>query len=344
MVQHKVFGVERDIDIAREVFPSAEELEQLEAPLGEHVHGWFDSCMENAKLHYRCFLPKAGNKAIVIFLNGITTHSGEGLQLADGRKTNVALLREVFGASNIALYSYDQYGHGYSEGTRFFIPSWEGNLKDYLSFIKLVDEKHKGSLPVFIMGHSYGGALTIHASRSIQNDPSIGPKNFGGAIFTAPAVLVDLPPAPVYYSLRYVLAPLFPRWIPSFMPNPISSDRIWSDPEVLQRHREPRIVEMKVSGAGDPYRLGTALNLVLCFDKVVKAIPGYNVPFFLAHGTEDYGVKLEGSEYMWATVDTPEEDREFHKIDGGYHDLYSFKESTAIVKMMTSWIEKRISK
>ena len=210
MVIHKVFGVERDIDIAAEVFPSDEELAKLEAPLGEHEHGWFDSCTEGAKLHTRAFLPKNGKpKAVVVFLCGVTEHSGEAMVCSDGRKTNVALVREVFNAAGIAVHSFDYYGHGYSEGNRFFIKAYDDTVKDCLTFIKAVDETYKGELPVFIMGASYGGNLTIQTSRRIQNDPSLGPKKFAGAVIWCPAVIGDLPPWPVTYTLRYVLAPLW---------------------------------------------------------------------------------------------------------------------------------------
>lgn len=218
MVLHKVFGVERDIDIAAEVFPTEKELAILEAPLGEHEHGWFDSCIQGAKLHYRSFWKNDSKrkqpKAAVIFMHGVTAHSGEGFEVAsDGRKTNVALIRQVLNdEADMALHGFDQYGHGYSEGSRFFIPSFQQNLQDYLTFIRIVDQKYDGQVPIFLMGLSYGGNLTIQASRVIQDDPTVGPKQFGGALLFCPAVIGDLPPAPVYYTLRYLLAPLFPKW------------------------------------------------------------------------------------------------------------------------------------
>ena len=106
MVLHKVFGVERDIDIAADVFPTPKEIEEMEAPLGEHQHGWFDSCIDGAKLHARAFLPKGKPKAVVIFMHGITANSGEALLLSDGRKTTIALillLVVVFGAMSCAV-------------------------------------------------------------------------------------------------------------------------------------------------------------------------------------------------------------------------------------------------
>jgi dipeptidyl aminopeptidase/acylaminoacyl peptidase len=102
---------------------------------------------------------------------------------------------------------------------------------------------------------------------------------------------------------------------------------------------------MKIGGAGNPYRLGTALSLVTAMDEVVsKAIPGYNIPFFLAHGTEDFGVKIEGSEFLWRTADTPMEDREFYHVEGGYHDLFSMKDSHKYLEMVLSWMERQLKK
>ena len=276
-------------------------------------------------------------------MNGITAHCGESLILSDGRKTVIALMRDVFNKAGIALHAFDHYGHGYSEGTRFYVPSYQQNLQDYLNFIKLVDAEYGGELPVFIMGASYGGNLTIHAARRIQEDPSVGPKKFGGALMFCPAVIADLPPKPVQWLLRYLVAPLFPTWTPFFMPNPVSADRVWKDPEVLQKRTDPRLREMNIIGTGLPYRLGTALQLLISMeDAVAKIIPGFQVPFFLMHGTEDHGVKIEGSEFMWRTVDTPMQDREFHHIEGGYHDLFSMKDSREYLERAVAWMKKRI--
>lgn len=102
---------------------------------------------------------------------------------------------------------------------------------------------------------------------------------------------------------------------------------------------------MNVCGTGEPFCLGTALSIVQSMeDTISKSLPGFTVPFFLAHGTQDYGVTIEGSELLCRTVDTPAEDREVHFIEGGYHDLFSLKESPVYLKMAVAWMEKRITK
>ena len=343
----KVFGVEREIDIPDEVAPTPTEIQAMEDLLPPCEHGWFDSVSKAAKLHYRKFLPAAQKpKGVVCFMHGISTHSGKALVLHDGRKQNTALLADRFMKEGYAMYAFDLYGHGYSEGTRWLIPdTWEGNRDDLINFVKMVTQQHDNDTPIFLMGISYGCTLCIHAARHFQDNPSNAPKNFQGVILTSPAIVGDLPAYPVYFVLRYMLAPYFPRWRPFFMPNPISPERIWRDPEVLKKCTEERFIEMMIDGSGIPFRLGTGLNLVLALEAVrTNAIPGFKVPYCLVHGTCDYGVPIEGSEYMWETAETPQEDRVFNRVEGAYHDVFADPVAEECMDFIIDWIKKRIKK
>lgn len=318
----KVFGVERAIDIPSDSFPSEQELNQLEALMPASCqHGWYDSVYEQVKLHYRYFVGDKP-KAVLIFQHGIATHGGKAMITKSGRKLNATLMAEQCAKHQIALYMPDMYGHGYSEGTRWLIPgSWRNNLQDLMNFIKLVEQKHP-SLPIFLMGESYGGTLVIHAAREYQDHPASAPANFAGILLTGPAILADLPPYPVYCLLRYVLAPNFPKWRPFFMPNPVSPERIWRDQEVLRYRTHPHQKSFMIDGSGIAFRLGTALNLVQALEVAEKsAIVGFRQPFCLIHGVEDAGVPVEGSDLMWQKATA--EKKEYHRIDGAYHDLLS---------------------
>jgi alpha-beta hydrolase superfamily lysophospholipase len=344
---HTVFGVEREIEIPAAVFPTPDEFENLEQSFTGCEHGWFDSCHEGAKLHYRKWLPKNNKKpkAIVVFMHGIAAHTGIGYKLENGRKIGITLLADDFQKEDYAFYCFDMYGHGYSEGTRFWIPNkWQTNMEDYIKFANLAASFHDNDIPLFLMGESYGGTLTIHVAKAFQENPELGPKNFDSIILTAPAIIGDLPPYPVYLILRYILAPYFPKWRPFFMPNVISPERIWKDPEVLAHHTDKRYVEMGVDGSGIPFRLGTALGLVVALeDSRTTAIPGFTVPYCIVHGTKDYGVPIAGSEFMWNTTETPQEDRAFHRQEGAYHDLMGDPTAEDTVQFIIDWTKKRIA-
>jgi Serine aminopeptidase, S33 len=113
-------------------------------------HGWFPSCYHSAKLHYRKWVPSSSTdavapKAVVIFMHGINTHSGKVVVVPrTGQKLSIAVLADTLVRQhNVALYAYDLYGHGLSEGMRHWIPaSWTTNRDDYITFCRLVATEH----------------------------------------------------------------------------------------------------------------------------------------------------------------------------------------------------------
>jgi alpha-beta hydrolase superfamily lysophospholipase len=265
----------------------------------------------------------------------------------------VSLLTHSFGAQltayvkkeGYAVYAHDMIGHGFSEGTRWLIPgSAETNVDDNVAFCNLVASQHEeDDIPIILMGESYGCTVTIMTARKFQDNPSCGPKNFDSIILTAPAIMGDMPAYPVYLVLRYLLAPNFPAWTPFFMPNPVSAERIWKDPEVLALRTAPRWKEMMVDGSGRPFRLGTALGMVVAMDTVKKEMPGFKVPYCIVHGTEDAAVLIEGSDYMWDKAATPAEDKVFKRQEGSYHDLLADPTAEDSIQFTVDFIKKRIA-
>ena len=341
----KIFGVERSLDIPVE--PTEEELKLLDdvgLPGCEHL--WYDSVIDGAKLHYRKMAP-AKPVARLVYVHGIQTHGGKSFILDSGRKVNLALLADICKKEGIALYAPDMYGHGYSEGKRWMIPeTWEtSNLKDLTNFVELIDGDYDSSVPLFFLSESYGGTLTIHLARYYQDNPDKAPKGFAGIMLTGPAIMADMPPYPVYFVIRYMLAPLFPTWIPFFMPNPVSADRIWRDSEVLAMHTTPRMKELSIDSAGTPFRLGTAINMLSALECArSQAIPGLTVPYCIVHGEKDMGVPVEGSEFMVKHAATPKEDAEFHRIPDAYHDLLADPVAEEVAGIFVNFMKKQMLK
>ena len=157
------------------------------------------------------------------------------------------------------------------------------------------------------------------------------------------AIIGDIPPAPVVMFL-ILLAGYFPQWTPFFMPNPISPSRIWKNEEVIKHMISERNQEMRL-GIVKKFCLGTALGLLRAVEAVREtAIPGLDVPFFVAHGTSDYGVPIAGSEYLLKHAKTPEEDRCVEFIKDGFHDLFSDDLRESILQTMVNWMDSRIGK
>jgi hypothetical protein len=53
-----------------------------------------------------------------------------------------------------------------------------------------------------------------------------------------------------------MLAPLFPTWLPLFVPNQISAERIWRDKEVRAFQTSGWYINMGIDGSGAPFYWG----------------------------------------------------------------------------------------
>mmetsp|Transcript_3371 Transcript_3371/g.5535 ORF Transcript_3371/g.5535 Transcript_3371/m.5535 type:complete len:349 (-) Transcript_3371:222-1268(-) len=339
MTKFDLWGKEVDLDYPnKESFVSDEELKQLEQHLSTCQHDWMTSKADDKWLHCRKFLPDAAAapKAVIVYCHGIQTHSGKGL-IVDGRKLSTTLLVDHFVTKQgYALYCLDLLGHGFSEGQRAYIPDYNIHVQDLDSFANQARSDFP-SVPLFLLGHSYGSTLTLHvASKYWQDKP-----NFGGIMLLATATKGDLPPPIVVFILGDVLAKCFPTSIPFFMPNPISSDRIWRDEAVLAINTSP--LRRKVDKSGIPFRLGTAAQL-LAATKAVRdvAIPTLRAPFVAVHGTDDFGVPVTDVDILEEQALTPKEDQTIVRIEGAYHDLLGDPAAEETMEHLDKFITKRM--
>jgi alpha-beta hydrolase superfamily lysophospholipase len=292
-------------------------------------------------------------------MHGISTHSVKYVQLpptteSDGndstttpRNVSTTLMIDTFLKNQVSVYAFDLYGHGYSEGIRFFIPeSYKINVQDYIKFSRLVAADNiAANVPIFFMGESYGCTITLHAAKYFQDqaEPENSLPNFDSLILTAPAIIGDLPIYPVVQLLK-LLGRYYPTWRPFFMPNPVSPDRIWKDPLVRECHTDKSKPENKIDGSGIPFRLGTGVQLLQALEDVRKdIIPALKTPYIVIHGTQDYGVPISGSEYLYQNSITPSDEKEFVKTEGAYHDLLADPTAEETMGHIIHWIEKRIA-
>eukprot|EP00545_Synedropsis_sp_CCMP1620_P009764 CAMPEP_0119003536 /NCGR_PEP_ID=MMETSP1176-20130426/618_1 /TAXON_ID=265551 /ORGANISM="Synedropsis recta cf, Strain CCMP1620" /LENGTH=396 /DNA_ID=CAMNT_0006955147 /DNA_START=147 /DNA_END=1337 /DNA_ORIENTATION=+ len=348
--QYDLWGKTVHLGIPKDKFPNTQEMDDMEKNMPGCEHGWFTSPSSGKQLHYRKFLPEQNKnkkpKAIVIFHHGIQAHSGAAwVTKSNNRKLNLAgQIDEYVTKQGFALYAMDQLGHGYSEGRRMYISEYKNNVQDLTSFSRLAATQHDEAIPLFITGHSFGACLALHAAHEFETNSSAAPKGYKGICIVAPAIVGDLPPPPVTYTLRYVLAPNYPTWQPFFMPNPVSADRVWRDPEALALNIAPRYHEMGLEKAGVPFNLGTAVQMLGALEDVRETvIPSLKSPFCSVHGTKDYGVPVEGTDFLEQHAATAKEDQSILRIDGAYHDLFADPAKEETLAFIVKFMKKRMS-
>eukprot|EP00529_Nitzschia_sp_RCC80_P026115 CAMPEP_0113455574 /NCGR_PEP_ID=MMETSP0014_2-20120614/8445_1 /TAXON_ID=2857 /ORGANISM="Nitzschia sp." /LENGTH=345 /DNA_ID=CAMNT_0000347007 /DNA_START=287 /DNA_END=1324 /DNA_ORIENTATION=- /assembly_acc=CAM_ASM_000159 len=344
MTVKEVFGKIVNIDIPEDVFPTSEDIERVEKEVPNCHHGWYKSVTDQVDLHYRQWDAVATSgksstpKGILIFTHGIHSHCGHGGHIG-GMARDASLLVETFTTMGLKVYARDMYGHGFSEGTRFFIPSWRGMVDDLVNFIKLVADENASDPPIILCGESIGGCLTVLAAKELQDSLP----NLDSTLLICPAIEGDMPPFPVYQILRYILAPMYPKWRPSFMPDTISPERIWKDDDVREYYMQPCFQQTQLDACGLKFRLGTALAMVFAIDDVQKnAVPALKIPFCICHGSDDEGVPLSGSQYLFDKSATPTNDKELHIIEGAYHGLLADPKSPEVMEHLKAFVDKRL--
>lgn len=347
MVQYTLWNTNVDLDLPKETFPTEDEMKKMDDNFSGIIseHGYFESPIHGKKLHYRKLLPPNGMEAkgLFVFQHGIMAECSMSHKEGEDRFKIAQLAKSVTEAGYI-MYSLDMLGHGFSEGTRFYVPNsdWTVNRDDFKSFALFASKEEKPGLPFFIAGESYGGCLTIHISRQWMDEPESGPSNFKGMCLLAPAIIVDVPPQPVVLFLTS-LAYLFPTWTPFFMPNTVSPERIWRNEKVRNELTSDRRREMAIAGGGRPLCLGTALGVLRSVVNVEKeVIPALTSPFFVAHGTMDIGVPVGGTQYLADKAKTPKKDQCVRIIEGGFHDLLSEDDREETAGALIDWMNTRI--
>ncbi|KAM4821006.1 monoglyceride lipase isoform 4-T5 [Thomomys bottae] len=123
-------------------------------------------------LFCRYWKPTGTPKALVFVSHGAGEHCGRYDDLAQ------MLLR-----LDLLVFAHDHVGHGQSEGERMVVSDFQVFVRDVLQHVDLVQRDHP-QLPVFLLGHSMGGAIAILTAAE-------RPSHFSGMVLISPLVVAS---------------------------------------------------------------------------------------------------------------------------------------------------------
>lgn len=125
------------------------------------------------ELFYRAYVPdSAAPKGAVIAVHGLGDHSG-----------GMANMTQRLAERGYAVYAFDLRGHGRSPGKRAFICRWTEYTDDLQAFRQKV-EQEQPNVPLYLIGHSLGGAISI--DYALQR-----PAGLAGLVAIAPALTYE---------------------------------------------------------------------------------------------------------------------------------------------------------
>ncbi|WP_175756158.1 alpha/beta hydrolase [Burkholderia cepacia] len=252
-------------------------------------------------------------RATIALVHGLAEHAGRYAALA-GR----------LNAAGIEVLAIDLRGHGQSPGKRAWVERFDGYLNDADA---LVAEAARGNSPLFLMGHSMGGAVA--ALYVIERAPARG-HALTGLVLSSPAL------APGRDVPRWMLAVsrVISRIWPTFPAIRIDAALLSRDPAIVAANRADPLVHH------GPVPARTGAEILDAMARIESGRGGLRVPVLVYHGTEDKLTEPDGSRAFGARVGSP--DRTLTLYEGGFHETMNDLERDRVIDALIAWIHAHV--
>jgi alpha-beta hydrolase superfamily lysophospholipase len=274
-----------------------------------HAEGRFDGAL-GLKLYRQSWRPASGDpRAVLVIVHGLKDHSARYAEFADR-----------LAQRGIAVHAFDLRGHGSSEGARVYVSSFDEYVQDLETFVALV-RKEEGARPLFVLGHSMGGAIVTRWA--LAEKPQVA-----GVLLSGAALMVDAG------GFKKGSVKVLGSVLPTLAIFSLDLDRFSRDPSVVQQCKSDPLVDQ---GAG-PAR--TAAQLVSAIDFIAEHMEDMTAPLLIMHGSADAITPPDGSRELARRARSA--DKTLKIYDGLYHDLLHEPEREQVMSDAAAWMDARI--
>ena len=272
--------------------------------------GWTDE--QGLKFFARGWEPDEAPKAVVALTHGHGEHIGR-----------YAHVGAAFSAAGYALMGFDLRGHGRSGGPRGHTPSLEALMQDIDRFLEQVRRRYPG-LPVFLYGHSVGGALVL--SYGLRRKPDVK-----GIIATGSALHTEPERHPDKVIMARILGSLLPRVAIS---TGLQTSKLSRDPQVESAYIKDPLVHDRIS-------LGFGKNMLEGNRWALQHASEFPLPLLLMHGADDQISYPSGSQEFAAALGGK---AKLVLWDGLYHEIHNEPEKAEVLKTTIQWMDEQLGK
>ncbi|XP_032762021.1 monoglyceride lipase isoform X2 [Rattus rattus] len=294
-------------------------------------------------LFCRYWEPSGTPKALIFVSHGAGEHCGRYDELAQ-------MLKRL----DMLVFAHDHVGHGQSEGERMVVSDFQVFVRDLLQHVNTV-QKDYPEIPVFLLGHSMGGAISILAAAERQT-------HFSGMILISPLILANPESASTLKDNLTITktslekaAEVSMAWIPyafhlwvlaakllNFVLPNISLGRI--DSSVLSRNKtevDRYNSDPLICHAGVKVCFG--IQLLNAVSRVERAMPRLTLPILLLQGSADRLCDSKGAYLLMES--SPSQDKTLKMYEGAYHVLHKElpEVTNSVLHEINTWVSHRIA-
>lgn len=266
-------------------------------------------------LFCRYWKPSGTPKALIFMSHGAGEHCGRYDELA-----------QMLKGLDMLVFAHDHVGHGQSEGERMVVSDFQVFVRDLLQHVDTI-QKDYPEVPIFLLGHSMGGAISILAAAE-------RPTHFSGMVLISPLVLAN----PESASTLKVLAAKLLNFV---LPN-MSLGRI--DSSVLSRNKSEVDLynsDPLICRAGVKVCFG--IQLLNAVSRVERAMPRLTLPFLLLQGSADRLCDSKGAYLLMES--SRSQDKTLKMYEGAYHVLHKElpEVTNSVLHEINTWVSHRIA-
>jgi acylglycerol lipase len=254
-------------------------------------------------------------RGLVFLVHGLHEHLGRYLEVA-----------EVLNSANFEVHGVDHEGHGRSDGERGYVQLFSHFVDDTLAFIDDVVARRdpKRALPVFLVGHSMGGAIALLAAAR-------RPDYWAGVVLSGPAIVLDPDVAtPLLVALSGILSNALPK-VPLIK---LDLEKLSRDPRVVEDARNDALY----NSAGIRIRLGH--EMLGAIERIQRSYERFTFPLLVMHGADDQLALKEGS--IALVEHAASTDKQLHVLDNLYHEIFHEPEKNHVFELLIHWLEEHV--
>lgn len=248
----------------------------------------------------------------VLFIHGLSEHSARHLNTVDSLVG--------FG---LEVVRFDLRGAGASGGKRQWVEHFEDYVEDAASVFHWIC-RELSNLPLFVLGHSLGGAIALHFVATYQ-------RGLSGLVLSAPAFQVGTGISALKVAIGKVLSNMTPT-----LRIPQSSDPtgISRDPKVVEAFKnDPLCCHFNTVRQGN--------EILRALEEIPERAKQIVIPTLLFHGSADKIVRPLGSYEILRTLSSP--DKILHILPGVYHEPHNDLDREQYFGLLQLWFQKHLS-
>ena len=258
------------------------------------------------------WMPEVGRpvKAVVGIVHGMGEHAG--------RYAHVA---EELTSAGYAVLSFDQRGHGRTEGKRGHAPRY-GTLLEGVDWLLAEAARSYPQLPRLLYGHSMGGNVAINYI--LRRKPLLA-----GAVITGPWLKLAFQPPRLQVVIGRIVERLYPRFTNA---RPMVAEHLTSDPEMVRR------------SVDDPLGHGAIPAAFFCGVQraglwAIAHASELAVPLLRLHGGSDKVTSINASRKFAEEAGAL---CEFREWPGYRHELHNELGRGEVFAAVVNWMDTRI--